>query len=407
MAKRESKKSVSLTDPKPNADASGPITMNYKAKKRSTIKWFIAGALLLLMIFLGGGLLFLDHFPALRHFTLVEFLKQSFALKDTEGNTNLVASEKKVESEEENKEGSNKILTVSNTKRDAQLAAQLEQLSDKLYPLQQRVQKLEKDQKEFDAHVSSESLNRLPTDEKQIKFHMPNEPANSDQSILIKMQGIKSELNDLKAQLQDKKLFVEGNERDISILRARKSIFETGASIDVPTPKLLQMGVGQLANSIALGQDFSFQLALIEQLVGEDPKVAAIVEELRPIALRWVKSKNFLKDNFIEKIDRISIPTIEEETIFGELKHQFKSLVKVKKLRGIGLDTDKAILVDAHEAVRKNNFKLAAEKISSLPNSIRMQMNDWLMIVKDRVDAYRLLAKLKQLTLVASRQKNN
>ena len=75
--------------------------------------------------------------------------------------------------------------------------------------------------------------------------------------------------------------------------------------------------------------------------------------------------------------------------------------------RQIGLDTDKAILVDAHEAVRQNNFKLAAEKISSLPNSIRMQMNDWLMIVKDRVDAYRLLAKLKQLTLVASRQKNN
>ena len=106
-------------------------------------------------------------------------------------------------------------------------------------------------------------------------------------------------------------------------------------------------------------------------------------------------------------MDRISIPTIEEETIFAELKHQFKSFVKVKKLRGIGLDTDKAILVDAHEAVRKNNFKLAAEKISSLPNSIRMQMNDWLMIVKDRVDAYRLLAKLKQLTLVASRQKNN
>ena len=120
-----------------------------------------------------------------------------------------------------------------------------------------------------------------------------------------------------------------------------------------------------------------------------------------------MKSKNFLKDNFIEKIDQISIPTTEEETIFGELKHQFKSLVKVKKLRGIGLDTDKAILVDAHEAVRKNNFKLAAEKITSLPNSIRMQMNDWLMIVKDRIDAYRLLAKLKQLTLVASRQKNN
>ena len=407
MAKRESKKNVSLTDPKRNAEASGPSSMNYKTKKRSTIKCFIAGALLLLMIFLVGGLLFLDRSSALRQITLVEFLKQSFALEDTEGNTNLIASEKKVESEEENKGGSNKTLTVSNTKRNSILAAQLEQVSDKLYFLQQRVQKLEKGQKKFDNFVSSQRRNRLSTDEKQIKFYIPKEAADSDQNILIKIQDIKSELNDLKAQLQDKTLFIEGNKRDISILRAKKSFSETGAPIDVTTPKLLQMGVGQLANSIASGQDFSFQLALIDQLFGEDLEITAIVEELKPIALRGVKSKNFLKNNFIEKMDRISIPTVEEETIFAELKHQFKSLVKVKKLQPIGLDTDKAILSDAHEAVKKNNFKLAAEKISSLPNSIRMQMNDWLMIVKDRVDAYRLLAKLKQLTLVASRQKNN
>ena len=99
---------------------------------------------------------------------------------------------------------------------------------------------------------------------------MRNEPVNSDQSILIKIQGIKSELNDLKAQLQDKTLFIEGNKRDISILRAKKLFSEKGAPIYVTTPKLLQMGVGQLANSIASGQDFSFQLALIEQLFGED-----------------------------------------------------------------------------------------------------------------------------------------
>ena len=407
MAKRESKKNVSLTDPKRNAEASGPSSMNYKTKKRSTIKWFIAGALLLLMIFLVGGLLFLDRSSALRQITLVEFLKQSFALEDTEGNTNLIASEKKVESEEENKGGSNKTLTVSNTKRNSILAAQLEQVSDKLYFLQQRVQKLEKGQKKFDNFVSSQRRNRLSTDEKQIEVYIPKEAADSDKNTLIKIQDIKSELNDLKAQLQDKTLFIEGNKRDISILRAKKSFSETGAPIDVTTPKLLQMGVGQLANSIASGQDFSFQLALIEQLFGEDLEITAIVEELKPIALRGVKSKNFLKDNFIEKMDRISIPTVEEETIFAELKHQFKSLVKVKKLRGIGLDTDKAILVDAHEAVRKNNFKLAAEKISSLPNEIRMQMNDWLMIVKDRGEAYALLSKLKQLTLAESRQKNN
>ena len=407
MAKRERKKSESITNPEPKADVTGPSSVDYKTKKRSKMKWFIAAALLFLMIFIGGGPLFLDHFPTMRQFLPVEFLNQSFAFRDREGDTNLVDFEKKVENEEENKGSSNKVLTVSNTNTDAQLTAQLEHLSNKFHSLQQRVQKLEKDQKEFDARVSNQSLNRLSTDENKLKLSAPNEAVNPDQSILIMIQEINSELNDLKAQLQDKKLFIEENERDISTLRGKKSTSETGAAIGVTTLKLLRISVGQLANSMASGQDFSFQLAVIEQLVGDKLKLAEIVKELGPIALRGVKSKSFLKKDFIEKIDRISIPTLEKETIFGELKHQFKSLVKIKKLRGIALDTDEAILVDAQDAVKKFNFKLASEKISSLPNSVRMQMNDWLMIVKDRADAYRLLAKLKQLTLAASRQKNN
>jgi len=407
MAKRESKKSVSLTNPGPNADVAGPSSVDYNTKKRSKMKWFMAAPLLLLMIFIGGAPLFLDTFPIMRQFLPVEFLNQSFAFEDREGDTNLTDSEKKVENEEENNGSSNKVLTVSNTNEDAKLLAQLERLSNKFYSLQQRVQKLEKDQKDFDARVSSQRLKRLSTDESQIKLSAPSEAANPDQSILIMIQEVNSELNDLKAQLQDKKLFFEGNKRDMSTLRGKKPISKTGAAIVETTPKLLQISVGQLANSMASGQDFSFQLDLIEQLVGDKSKVAAIVKELRPIALRGVKSKSFLKKDFIEKIERISIPTQEKETIFGELKHQLKSLVKIKKVSGIALDTDEAILVDAHDAVKKFNFKLASEKISSLPNSVRMQINDWLMIVKDRVDAYRLLAKLKQLTLAAPRQKNN
>ena len=407
MAKRESKKSVSLTNPGPNADVAGPSSMDYKIKKRSKIKWFIATTLLLLMIFIGGGPLVLDHFPILRQFIPVEFSNHFFASKETEGNNNLVASEKEVENEEENTGVSNQILTVSNTKKGAQFPSQLEQLSEKIHSLQQRVQKLEKDQKEFDTNFPSQRLNRFSTDDEQIKLSVPSEASNPDHSILIKIKKIHSELNDLKAQLQDKKSFIEGNTRDRSVLLAKKLTSETGVAIDVTTPKLLQISVGQLANSIKLGQDFSFQLALIEQLFGKKLKVNAIIEKLRPIALRGVKSKNFLRNDFIEKINRISIPTSENETIFGELKHQFKSLVKINKVHGAALDTEEAILIDAHDAIKKNNFKLAAEKISSLPNSVRMQMNDWLMIVQDRVEAYRLLAKLKQLTVAASRQKNN
>jgi len=407
MAKRERKKSISLTSPGPNADVAGPSSVDYNTKKRSKMKWFMAAPLLLLMIFIGGAPLFLDYFPIMRQFLPVEFLNQSFAFGDKEGDTNLGDSVKKVENEEGKNGSSNKVLTVSNTNEDAELPAQLERLSNKFYSLQQRVQKLEKDQKEFDARVTSQRLKRLSTDESQIKLSVPSEAANPDQSILVMIQEINSELNALKAQLQDTKLFFEVNKRDMSTLRGKKPISKTGTAIVVTTPKLLQISVGQLANSMASGQDFSFQLDLVEQLIEDKSKVAAIVKELKPIALRGVKSKNFLKKDFIEKIDRISIPTLEKETIFGELKHQLNSLVKIKKLSGIALDTDEAILVDAHDAVKKFNFKLASEKISSLPNSVRMQMNDWLMIVKDRVDAYRLLAKLKRLTLAAPRQKNN
>ena len=407
MGKRHSKESVSLTNPEQNADVAGRSSLNYEIKKRSKMKWFIAATSLLLIIFIGVGSLFLDRFPTLRQFIPADFSNHFFAFKEPEGNKNSVASEKKVENEEENRGVSNKILTVSNTKKGAQFLPQLEQLSEKLHFLQQRVQKLEKDQKGFDTYFPSQRLSRLSADEKQIRSSVPNEAANSDHSILIKIQKINSELIDLKAQLQDKKLFIEANTRDISMLPAKESISETGAAINVTTPKLLQISVGQLANSIKLGQDFSFQLALIEQLFGKKLKVNAILEKLRPIALRGVKSKNFLRNDFIEKINRISIPTSENETIFGELKHQFKSLVKINKVHGAALDTEEAILIDAHDAIKKNNFKLAAEKISSLPNSVRMQMNDWLMIVQDRVEAYRLLAKLKQLTVAAPGQKNN
>jgi len=407
MAKRESKESVSLTNPEPKADIPGPRSMKYETKKRSKMKWFIAATLLLLMIFTGGGSLFFDHFPTLRQFIPVEFSKQPFVFKEIEGNKNLVASEKKVENEEENKGISNKILTVSNTKKGAQFPSQFETLLEKLHSLQQRVQKLEKDQKKFDTHFSTQRLNTLSTDEKQIRLSVPNEAVDPDHSLMIKIQKINSELNYLKAQFQDVKSFIDGNTRDISKLLIKKSIAETGATIDATTPKLLQISVGLLANSINSGQDFSFQLALTEKLVGETVKVPAIFQKLRPIALRGVKSKNFLKNDFIEKINQISIPTLEKETIFGELKHQFKSLVKITKVHGAAIDTEEAALIDAHEAIKKNNFKLAAEKISSLPNSVRIQMNNWLMIVQDREDAYRLLAKLKQLTVAASRQKNN
>ena len=251
MANRERKKSVSLTNPEPNADVAEPSSMEYNTKKRSKMKWFMAATLLLLMIFIGGGPLFLDYFPTMRQFLPVEFLNQSFAFEDREGDTNLVDFEKKVENEEENKGSSNKVPTVTNTNKDAQLPAQLEHFANKFHSLQQRVQKLEKDQKEFDARVSSQRLNRLSTDESQIKFSVPNEAANPDQSILIMIQEINNELNDLKAQLQDKKLFLEGNRRDMSTLRGKKSIYATGETIGVTTPNLLQIIVGQLANSMA------------------------------------------------------------------------------------------------------------------------------------------------------------
>ena len=63
MAKRERKKSESITNPDPKADVAGPSSVDYKTKKRSKMKWFIAAALLFLMIFIGGGPFFFGPLP--------------------------------------------------------------------------------------------------------------------------------------------------------------------------------------------------------------------------------------------------------------------------------------------------------------------------------------------------------
>ena len=67
--------------------------------------------------------------------------------------------------------------------------------------------------------------------------------------------------------------------------------------------------------------------------------------------------------------------------------------------------TNEKILVDAEQAVKKDNFELATEKLLTLPKPVRVQMMDWLELAEDRLDAYRLLTELKQLVFVELSQK--
>ncbi|MEC7806809.1 MAG: hypothetical protein VYD75_06825, partial [Pseudomonadota bacterium] len=137
----------------------------------------------------------------------------------------------------------------------------------------------------------------------------------------------------------------------------------------------------------------------------ENARIARILEELRPLASKGVKSKNFLRKDFFEKINQLSIISFQKETILGQLENRFGELVKIRKLEGLELGSNEKMLVDAEQAVKKDNFELAAEKLLALPKPLRVQMVDWLELAEDRLDAYRLLTELKQLVFVELSQK--
>ena len=67
--------------------------------------------------------------------------------------------------------------------------------------------------------------------------------------------------------------------------------------------------------------------------------------------------------------------------------------------------SNEKILVDAEEAIKKDNFELATEKLLALPKPVRVQMMEWLELAEDRLNAYRLLTDLKQLVFVELSQK--
>ena len=79
--------------------------------------------------------------------------------------------------------------------------------------------------------------------------------------------------------------------------------------------------------------------------------------------------------------------------------------MKIRKLEGLELGSNEKMLVDAEQAVKKDNFELATEKLLAFPKPLRVQMMDWLELAEDRLDAYRLLTELKQLVFVELSQK--
>ncbi|MBO91685.1 MAG: hypothetical protein CMM27_07190, partial [Rhodospirillaceae bacterium] len=259
--------------------------------------------------------------------------------------------------------------------------------------------------KEIDGRFSLKRLQRSATDEDATNLLNGRNKTNAGNSISMKVQQIKMDLDVLREQVGNKNSLIDGLKNDIKVLTSRQFSPNAGMITNLNGTIILQMSIGQLANAIATGRSFSLHLAVIQELAGENPRVAGILEELRPLASKGVKSKNFLRNDFFEKINRLSINSSHKETILGQLENRFRELVKIRKLEGLELGSNEKMLVDAEQAVKKDNFELATEKLLALPKPLRVQMMDWLELAEDRLDAYRLLTELKQLVFVELSQK--
>ena len=405
MAKRDTKKAAGLAKAGPSADQSGQAKSDSKEKTSSKRKWLYSFCLFLLAIIIGGGFVFFGFFPELRRSISLKFMDEIYFSKGEADNTNLTSAVTKIENENDKTLTSGTNQAVDGMKAVNLLGEQMEQISKKFSFLQQRVLKLENDYKEIDSRFSLERLQRSARDEDATNLLNGRNKTNSDNSISMKVQQIKMDLDILRGQVGNKNSVIDGLKNDIKVLTSRQFSPNAGMITNPNGTIILQISIGQLANAIATGRAFSLHLAVIQELAGENPRVAGILEELRPLASKGVKSKNFLRNDFFEKINRLSIISSQKETILGQLENRFRELVKIRKLEGLELGSNEKILVDAEQAVKKDNFELAAEKLLALPKPLRVQMMDWLELAEDRLDAYRLLTELKQLVFVELSQK--
>ena len=405
MAKRDTKKAAGLAKAGPSADQSGQAKSESTEKTSSKRKWLYSLCLFLLAIIIGAGFVLFGHFPELRRSISFKFMDELYFSKGEEDNANLAGVVKKIENENDKTRISGASQAVDGMKAVSMLGEQMEQISEKLISLQQRVLKLENDYKEIDSRFSLKILQRSATDEDTANRMNGRNKINPENDLSMKIQQIKTDLDVLKGQVGNKNSVIDGLKNDIKVLTSKQYSSNAGMITNRSGTTILQMSIGQLANAIATGRAFSLHLEVVQGLAGENPRVARILEELRPLASKGVKSKNFLRNDFFEKINRLSIISFQEETILGQLENRLRELVKIRKLQGLELGSNEKILVDAEQAVKKDNFELATEKLLTLPKPVRVQMMDWLELAEDRLDAYRLLTDLKQLVFVELSQK--
>ena len=104
----------------------------------------------------------------------------------------------------------------------------------------------------------------------------------------MKIQQIKTDLDILKGQVGNKNSVIDGLKNDIKALTSRQFSPNAGMITNPNGTIILQISIGQLANAIATGRDFSLHLEVVQGLAGENPRVARILEELRPLASKGV-----------------------------------------------------------------------------------------------------------------------
>lgn len=162
---------------------------------------------------------------------------------------------------------------------------------------------------------------------------------------------------------------------------------------------LLIFSVSQLANAVSTSEPFAIHLKAIEMVSKENPKIMRVVKDLRPYADKGVETIKSLKTRFLAMGMEIAKPLPEKDSLLSEIEYQLKTLVKVRKVQGLDINSFEGILLDAENAIKENDLKVAVSRLSSLSKHKIAQLDVWLSIANARLRIDGLVKNLKATAL--------
>ncbi|MBH69006.1 MAG: hypothetical protein CMM58_11680 [Rhodospirillaceae bacterium] len=210
----------------------------------------------------------------------------------------------------------------------------------------------------------------------------------------------RSEITKLKSALKDKE--IKNSELNKKIISIEKRIvaqaLDTRAEPD--RAALLIFSISQISNAISRSEPFSIYLGALQAAANGNVRVLEIVGELKQYTQTGVPTLGYLKKQFrIIKNEIFDQRVAVDNGLVGEALSKLGSLVKVRKLKGVGADIEYEILIEAEKALNGNDIRGAIERLSSLDRSSSSNLDSWLQKAMARMEVEKHVTALKALAL--------